>query len=156
MIFLRQMFNYPTYNHYKQGNANLQSHSTSNEQISETDLFRFHSNFGHEFIGPRQELLKMFGPLDPFLPLEDCLNNSTRKKCLTKKFLNSSTPKPVATKKYIFLGIFWGSQASEMRNSKFFFVKHFFRVELFKQQEGSKGSMGQKIFKIFFQNLSIR
>ena len=41
---------------------------------------------------------------------------------------------------YIFLGIFWRPQASERRNSKFSSVKHFFRVELFKQpSRGEKG-----------------
>ena len=33
---------------------------------------------------------------------------------------------------YIFLDNFWGSQASEMTNLSFFFVKHFFRANLLK------------------------
>ena len=33
---------------------------------------------------------------------------------------------------YMFSGIFWGSQASEMTNLTFFFVKHFFRAKLLK------------------------
>ena len=46
----------------------IMSHSTSSEQIAEPDPFRFGSNFAHVFIGPKWEILKIFGPLDPLLP----------------------------------------------------------------------------------------
>ena len=46
------------------------SHSTSSNQIAEPDPFRFASNFANVFIGPKCEILKIFGPLDPlFTPL---------------------------------------------------------------------------------------
>ena len=44
------------------------SHSTSSEQIAEPDPSRFGSNFAHVSIGPKWEILKIFGPLDPLLP----------------------------------------------------------------------------------------
>ena len=47
----------------------VMSHSTSSEQIAEPDPFRFGSNFAHVFVGPKWEILKIFGPLDPLLPL---------------------------------------------------------------------------------------
>ena len=50
---------------------------------------------------------------------------------------------------YIFLGIFWGSQASEMTNLTFLFVNHFFRAKLLKQpSRGEEGLRGPKFFNI--------
>ena len=62
------------------------SHFMSSDQIAEPDLFRFGSNFAHVFISPKWEILKIFGPLDPFSsPFEGYFNNLARKNSFTKK-----------------------------------------------------------------------
>ena len=61
------------------------SYSTLSERFAEPDPFRFGSNFTHVFIGPKWEILEIFGPLDPSFPLEGYFNNLAQKKCFTKK-----------------------------------------------------------------------